>query len=96
MDHCRREESAFFCALAPSSESGAKLQAFRDGHERLGIDLDKFERQMASYQLSGDPTVLLTLGVRAIRELNEHLAKEEEFVERQPTACQAAGRKRVL
>ena len=58
----------------------AKLQAFRDGHERLGIDLDKFERQMASYQLSGDPSVLLTLGERTIRELGEHLAMEEEFV----------------
>jgi hypothetical protein len=45
--------------------------------------LDKFERQMASYQLSGDPTVLLTLGNRAIRELGEHLDGEEEFAERQ-------------
>ena len=34
---------------------------------------------MASYQLSGDPTVLLTLGERIIRELNEHLAMEEAF-----------------
>jgi len=46
----------------------------------LGIDLDKFERQMVSYQLSGDPTVLLTMGERIIRELNEHLSGEEEFV----------------
>ena len=79
MDHCRREENAFFRTFAPSPDSAAKLQAFRDGHERLGIDLDKFERQMASYQLSGDPTVLLTLGERTIRELGEHLAAEEEF-----------------
>jgi hypothetical protein len=49
----------------------------------LGIDLDKFERQMASYQLSGDPSVLLTVGERTIRELGEHLAGEEEFSERQ-------------
>ncbi|MGA2983149.1 MAG: radical SAM protein [Terriglobia bacterium] len=83
MDHCRREEGAFFSGFAPSSDSATKLQAFRDGHERLGIDLDKFERQMASYQLSGDPTVLLTLGNRAIRELGEHLDGEEEFAERQ-------------
>ena len=34
---------------------------------------------MASYQLSGDPTVLLTIGERAIRELGEHLTAEEEF-----------------
>ena len=83
MDHCRREENAFFRTFAPSPDSAAKLQAFRDGHERLGIDLDKFERQMASYQLSGDPTVLLTMGERTIRELGEHLAGEEEFAERQ-------------
>ena len=81
MDHCRREENALFRTFAPSPDSTAKLQAFRDGHERLGIDLDKFERQMASYQLSGDPSVLLTVGERAIRELGEHLAAEEEFIE---------------
>jgi len=61
MDHCRREENVFFRMFASSPGLAAKLLAFRDGHERLGIDLDKFERQMASYQLSGDPTVLLTL-----------------------------------
>jgi 2-iminoacetate synthase len=86
MDHCRREENTFFRITAPSPEATAKLQAIRHGHERLGIDLDKFERQMASYQLSGDPTVLLTVGKRAIRELNEHLAGEEEFAARQSVA----------
>jgi 2-iminoacetate synthase len=86
MDHCRREENAFFRTLAPSPEATAKLQAFRDGHERLGIDLDKFERQMASYQLSGDPSVLLTIGERAIRELGEHLTGEEKLVGRQAVA----------
>jgi hypothetical protein len=50
----------------------------------LGIDLDKFERQMASYQLSGDPTVLRSIGERTIRELGEHLATEEEFAAKQP------------
>jgi hypothetical protein len=52
----------------------------------LGIDLDKFERQMASYQLSGDPSVLLTIGERAIRELGEHLTGEEKLVGRQAVA----------
>ena len=85
MDHCRREETAFLRTFAPGPEA-AKLQAFRDGHERLGIDLDKFERQMASYQLSGDPSVLLTVGERTIRELNEHLAMEEEFAQRPSVA----------
>jgi 2-iminoacetate synthase len=83
MDHCRREEHAFSRTFAPSPDASAKLQAFRDEHERLGIDLDKFERQMTSYQLSGDPSVLLTVGERTIREVNEHLAGEEEFAARQ-------------
>jgi 2-iminoacetate synthase len=83
MDHCRREENVFFRTIAPNPDLAAELQAFRDGHERLGIDLDKFERQMASYQLSGDPSVLLTIGERAIREFGEHLAGEEEFAGRQ-------------
>lgn len=86
MDHCRREENGLFRIFAPSPDLAANLQVFRDGHERLGIDLDKFERQMASYQLSGDPSVLLTLGERTIRELGEHLALEEEFVARQSVA----------
>jgi 2-iminoacetate synthase len=94
MDHCRREENAFFHTIAATPDSAAQLQAFRDGHERLGIDLDKFERQMASYQLSGDPSVLLTLGERTIRELNEHLAREEEFAERQPVARDSASASR--
>ena len=79
MDHCRWEEHDLFRTFVPSSDLTANLQPFRDGHERLGIDLDKFERQMASYQLSGDPSVLLTVGERTIRELGEHLAVEEEF-----------------
>jgi 2-iminoacetate synthase len=86
MDHCRREESAFFRSLALGSDSAAKLQAFRHEHERLGIDLDKFERQMSSYQLSGDPGVLLTIGERVVRELNDHLAREEEFAASQLAA----------
>jgi hypothetical protein len=45
----------------------------------LGIDLDKFERQMASYQLSGDPVALLSMGERIIRELTAHLMAEEVF-----------------
>ena len=90
MDHCRREENAFSARSSASPEAAAKLQTIRDGHERLGIDLDKFERQMASYQLSGDPTVLLTVGERTIRELGEHLAMEEAFVEKQPLARDSA------
>lgn len=79
MEHCRREENSSFSAIASHEESAARLLAFREAHERLGIDLDKFERQMASYQLSGDPSVLLTIGERTIRELSEHLTAEEEW-----------------
>jgi thiazole biosynthesis protein ThiH len=90
MDHCRREENGFFRTIAPNPGLAAELQVFRDGHEHLGIDLDKFERQMASYQLSGDPSVLLTIGERAIREFGEHLAGEEELVGRQFVAGDSA------
>ena len=74
IDHCRREETGLFRTFAPSEP-----QALRAAHERLAIDLDKFERQMASYELSGDPSVLLTVGERVIRELTVHLAAEEEL-----------------
>jgi hypothetical protein len=58
-------------------EITSKLAAFRADHERFGVDLDKFERQMVSYGLSKDPTVLLTLGGRIIREMRAHLEAEE-------------------
>jgi 2-iminoacetate synthase len=86
IDHCRREETALFPSFPQNPDVTPRLQAFRAAHERLGIDLDKFERQMASYQLSGDPSVLLTVGERIIRELTEHLAAEEEFAKKQPVA----------
>jgi 2-iminoacetate synthase len=57
----------------------SKLAAFRADHERFGVDLDKFERQMVSYGLSKDPTVLLTLGARIIREVRAHLEAEEHL-----------------
>jgi 2-iminoacetate synthase len=79
MDHCRREERALFHSLGRNADATARIQAFRDEHERLGIDLGEFERQMASYQRSGDPTVLRSLGDRVVRELGEHISGEEEF-----------------
>ena len=82
IDHCRREESGYFHSMAPGPDQAPQFQIFRAAHERLGIDLDKFERQMASYQLSGDPIVLLTMGERIIREASEHLAAEEEFAKK--------------
>jgi 2-iminoacetate synthase len=80
MDHCHKEENSLFRTAAAQPGARAQIQDFRSAHERLGIDLDKFERQVASYQLSGDPVVLQTLGARVIRELGEHFTAEEEFV----------------
>jgi 2-iminoacetate synthase len=77
--HCRQEESELFPALHRDAELTAKLAAFRADHERFGVDLDKFERQMVSYGLSKDPTVLLTLGARMIREMRAHLEAEEQL-----------------
>jgi 2-iminoacetate synthase len=63
----------------PDGEIISKLAAFRADHERFGVDLDKFERQMVSYALSNDPTVLLNLGARMIREMRGHLDAEEQL-----------------
>jgi hypothetical protein len=57
----------------------SKLTGFRADHERFGVDLDKFERQMVSYSLSRDPTVLRTLGARMIREMRAHFEAEEQL-----------------
>jgi hypothetical protein len=77
--HCRQEESELFPAFHRDADIASKLAAFREDHERFGVDLDKFERQMVSYGLSRDPTVLLTLGARMIREMRAHLEAEEQL-----------------
>jgi hypothetical protein len=77
--HCRQEESELFPVFHRNADITSKLAAFREDHERFGVDLDKFERQMVSYGLSGDPTVLLTLGARMIREMRAHLEAEEQL-----------------
>ena len=77
--HCRQEESELFPAFHRDADITSKLAAFREDHERFGVDLDKFERQMVSYGLSRDPTVLLTLGARMIREMRAHLEAEEQL-----------------
>ena len=78
--HCRQEESELFPAFHRNAELTPKLAALRAEHERFGVDLDKFERQMVSYGLSKDPTVLLTLGARMIREMRGHLEAEEQLL----------------
>jgi hypothetical protein len=77
--HCRKEESELFPAFHRDAELTLKLAAFRADHERFGVDLDRFERQMVSYGLSRDPTVLLSLGARMIREMRAHLEAEEQL-----------------
>ena len=79
MEHCRKEESAFPQVLSEDAEYARTLQDFFGYHEHLAIDLDKFERQLASYSLSSDPGALRLLGTRIIRELREHLDAEDEF-----------------
>ena len=78
--HCRSEESESFPALLQDADGASKLAALRADHERFAVDLDKFERQMISYGLSEDPTVLLTLGSRIIREMRAHLEAEEQLL----------------
>lgn len=77
MEHCLDEENVLFPVLATDNKSQTQVEEFRTAHERLAIDFGEFERQMSSFQLSGDPTVLFALSGRMIRELNQHLAAEE-------------------
>jgi 2-iminoacetate synthase len=83
--HCRQEEAQLFPALRADAQVASSLAAFRAEHERLGVDLDKFERQMISYGFSKDPTVLVSLGARMIREMRAHLAAEEQVWSRENT-----------
>jgi 2-iminoacetate synthase len=80
MEHLRFEEQRVFTALATTPERRSAVTTLRQDHERFGIDLDRFERQITSYEQSGDPTVLLNLGARIIREFRYHLDQEEQLV----------------
>jgi len=79
VDHCRREEKTLFATIMDRIEDQPRLAELERDHERFGIDLDKFARQVTSYELSGDPTVLLTLGGRIIREVRGHLDREDDL-----------------
>jgi 2-iminoacetate synthase len=80
VEHFRYEETVLFAALGQQAEGAGQIAELRQGHERFGVDLDRFRRQVTSYELSGDPGVLLTLGSRTIRELREHLEAEEKLL----------------
>jgi len=84
-EHCREEENVLFASF-PGHATKEQLQDLRSYHERFSVDLDRFDRQVASYQLSGDPSVLLTLGARIIREAREHMEAEEALFEQTPAA----------
>ncbi len=75
VEPCRQVEPVL--TMSANEKEQSELLAY---HERLGIDLDKFDRQIASYQLSGDPIVLLMVGKRIVREFREHLAIERELL----------------
>ena len=69
-----------FSRLARPAPGAATIPELRRDHERFGVDLDRFERQVTSYELSGDPTVLVNLGNRMIREFRKHLEAEEQLL----------------
>jgi len=81
IEHCRRAENALAANALETPDPAARgqLRDLRHYHERFGVDLDKFERQVASFELSADPTVLLSVGSRIIREFGSHLKEEEEL-----------------
>lgn len=80
IEHCRYEENALLPLLQRSSEGKSLVPGFFQDHERFGVDLDRFQRQITSYEQSGDPTVLVSLGERIIREFRYHLTREEDFI----------------
>lgn len=78
--HCRKAETLLRQALDRQAPAPLRFQDLLRDHERLGVDLDKFDRQLSSYALSGDPSVLLAVGGRIIRELRSHLDAENALV----------------
>ena len=79
VEHCRGEEMALFATITDRIEDPSPVSEFVRDHERFGIDLDKFARQVTSYELSGDPTALVILGGRVIREFRGHLDREDDL-----------------
>lgn len=80
IEHCRYEEKVLFDVLQQMPENQSHVAELRGDHERFGIDLDRFQRQITSYEQSGDPTVLLNMGDRIIREFRYHLDREEDLI----------------
>lgn len=77
IQHCRHEENALQALEACAPEDAEQVSRLLSDHERFAVDLDRFLRQVVSYEQSGDPTALHTLGSRIIRELDAHLDHED-------------------
>jgi 2-iminoacetate synthase len=79
VEHCRSEENVLQASLGEKPEGKERVAALCADHEHFAVDLDRFRRQVASYEQSGSPTVLLMLGGRMLRELREHLDAEDRW-----------------
>ena len=77
--HCRNEENAMQALATLTPEDEVRVGRLRGEHERFAVDLDRWLRQVVSYEQSGDPTALLTLGRRMTGELGAHLDAEDQF-----------------
>jgi 2-iminoacetate synthase len=82
IEHCRAEENLIQASLAEQPAGKARVAALCADHEHFAIDLDRFQRQIASYEQSGNPIALLMLGGRIISELREHLDAEDRWFAR--------------
>jgi 2-iminoacetate synthase len=79
IEHCRGEERVLQASLAEKPEGRDQIGALCADHEHFAVDLDRFRRQVASYEQSGNPAVLLMLGGRMVSELREHLDAEDRW-----------------
>ena len=79
IEHCRQEEKVIESLQAVAPLNSTRTSQLLIDHERFAVDLDRFQRQITSYEQSGDPTVLLTLGGRMIAELRQHLGFEDRL-----------------
>jgi len=79
IEHCRGEENVLQASLTEKPEGQDQVAALCADHEHFAVDLDRFRRQVASYEQSGNPTVLLMLGGRMVDELREHLNAEDHW-----------------
>jgi hypothetical protein len=81
------------CRAAESRLAGWRTpmpaREFCEYHERFGVDIDRFEQQVASYELSADPIVLRTVDGRIISEFRNSSLQDLFPGERPVTSCPA-------